>query len=70
MNLADQPWVYQAPERTIPNTGNGQFTPGQYLPGGKNGTLPPFTQVQTKYVMKGTAKGPAMKNIATRLLAT
>ena len=70
MTLADQPWVYQSPERSVPNTGNGQFTGGQFLPGGKNGTLPPFTQVQTKYVMKGTAKGPVLKNIATRFLAT
>lgn len=70
MNLADQPWIYQAPDRGVPNTGNGQYTPASYLPGGRNGTLAPFTKAQTKYVFKGTAKGPAMKNIATRFLAT
>jgi hypothetical protein len=68
--LADKPWVYRAPERPIANTGTGQYQGAQFLPGGKNGALAPFNQVQTKQVFRGKQEGPVLRNMAIRFLAT
>ncbi len=69
-NIGDESWVYVPPENTIPNTDRGVYTRAQWLAGGKNGTLNPFQQVQTKFVFKGVDQPPSMKAIATKFLAT
>jgi len=67
--LSEQPWVYRAPETPVPETQRGEFTRAQYLPGNRGGDLPPFTQVQTKYVMKGSGQGPSLRNFENKYLA-
>lgn len=52
-NINDKNWTYQAPTTTTPNDNNGTLRRLTYLPGGQGGTLPPFTQAQSKFVLKG-----------------
>lgn len=68
-NLSEQPWVYRPPETAVPETARGQFVRAQYLPGGRGGYLKPFTQVQTKYVMRGSGQGPSLRNFENKYLA-
>lgn len=63
-------WIYKPPVSSVSNTAAGQFTRANYLPGGQGGSLKEFTQVQTKYVMKGTTQPPSIKNLRVRYLAT
>jgi len=53
----------------IANTATGQFTSASYLPGGPGGTLPPFNQVQTKFVFKGVTESPTLKGLNIKFLA-
>tara|TARA_R110000868_G_scaffold30953_4_gene113911 strand:+ start:24600 stop:30083 length:5484 start_codon:yes stop_codon:yes gene_type:complete len=69
-NLANCSWILKAPELPIPNTAPGVFVRANYLPGDKGGTLTPFTQVQTKFVMGGTHKGPQLREIGNKYLAS
>lgn len=68
-NIAEIPWVYQAPVSSIPNTDKGVFVRAQWLAGGQSGSLNSFQQVQTKFVFTGKDKPPALKAIATKYLA-
>lgn len=52
-NINDKRWVYQAALNSTPNDNNGTLRRITYLPGGQGGTLPPFTQAQSKFVLKG-----------------
>jgi hypothetical protein len=63
-------WIYKPPVSSVANTAAGQFTRANYLPGGQGGSLKEFTQVQTKYVMKGTIEAPAIKSLNIKYLAT
>jgi len=63
-------WIYKPPVSSVANTAAGQFTRANYLPGGQGGSLKEFTQVQTKYVMKGTIESPAIRGLNIKYLAT
>ena len=67
--ITDQNWVYRAPVNAIANTATGQFTSASYLPGGPGGTLPPFNQVQTKFVFKGVTESPTLRGLNIKFLA-
>lgn len=71
-NISEVSWVYQPPENSVANSTSP--VEAKWLPGGKNGTLPPFQQAQTKFVMTGVDHSPmlAMENkqgIVTRFYA-
>jgi len=71
-NISEVPWRYQPPVNPIPNSTSGTVQ-AQWLPGGKNGSLDPFMQSQTKFVMRGQGKGPSIQlgtgGILTRIHA-
>lgn len=69
-NLSQQSWNYINPQSTIPTSNGGQYQEGNWVPGGLNGALPPFTQSQLKFVMKGVNQGPRIKDIRVKYLAT
>jgi len=71
-NISEVSWVYQPPENSIANSTSS--VEAHWLPGGKNGTLPPFQQAQTKFVMTGIDRAPRLtmeskQGIVTRFFA-
>ncbi len=64
-----QPWILQESREPLPRRNDGNYNRAEYLAGGQNGTLKPFNQAQTKWVMKGTGIAPAIKNLAITFLA-
>lgn len=69
-NLNDVAWVLQPEYNTIVK--DGQSRKVKFLAGGQNGTLKPFTQAQTKIVMRGSdAATPAqVGGVVVKWLAT
>ena len=72
-NINQKTWTEAQPVTPLGYTSRrfGQFKQGQWLIGGIGGELPPFSQVQTKFVFRSTKSGrvPAVKDIQTKLLA-
>jgi len=64
-----QPWILQEPREPLPRRNDGNYNRAEYLAGGQNGTLKPFNQAQTKWVMKAGSIAPAIKNLAISFLA-
>lgn len=64
-----QPWILQEPREPIPRRNDGNYNRAEYLAGGQNGTLKPFNQAQTKWVMKAGGRSPALKDLAITFLA-
>ena len=64
-----QPWILQEPRNPLVNRNDGEFAQTEYLAGGQNGTMKPFNQAQTKFVMKGGSKNPSLKTISIKYLS-
>jgi len=58
-----QPWIKQTPTRDVPRRNDATTEQVEFLPGGRNGTLKPFYQAQTKLVMVGTVAPPSVEEI-------
>lgn len=68
-NILDKGWVEQPIESQIPRDNDMTFRDAQFLAGGKNGSLKPFTQAQLKYVMTGGGLCPSMRLAGAKFLA-
>jgi hypothetical protein len=71
-NIQDEKWILQEPENTVPKDNDLTVREYNFLPGGQNGGLQAFQQVQTKVVMTSTSSAavPFVKNLTWRVLAT
>ncbi|MDB4343108.1 DUF4815 domain-containing protein [bacterium] len=70
-NLALQAWSEVSSTSGIPTQNQqGNFVQGNWLPGGTGGDLSPFTQAQTKFVLQGVNRGPNIKDLSIKFLAT
>lgn len=71
-DIRTKPWRLQDQYNVQPHDREVNFREFQYLPGGQNGNLDAFQQVQTKFVMKSTSacKVPLLRKLKTRVLAT
>jgi len=58
-----QPWRRQEPTREVPRNNGLTTEVVEFLPGGRNGTLKPFYQAQTKLVMVGSVGSPTVEEI-------
>jgi hypothetical protein len=62
-------WIKQEPIKTLPrNNDPAVYDRLEFLPGGRNGTLKPFYQAQTKFVFKAGGKIPSIKDLHTKFL--
>ena len=68
-NIYDKHWIQQPTVNTIPSDNSNSFRDVTWLPGDQGGTLNPFNQVQTKFVLKGTDLPATIRNLRFRYLA-
>jgi len=68
-DIQNTPWVVQNPTDAIVKDGSVRSV--EFLVGDKNGTIPPFSQVQTKFILesKNSGKPVTIGNSVVKYLA-
>ena len=68
-NIYDKSWLIQEPTDNIVKDGSERNV--EFLVGGKNGTLNPFSQVQTRFILesKNSARPVTLGKVVTKYLA-